>query len=256
MYWSLKGIMHSAAVLGLAALILAPAAGAQRAAGAGQKPATTKDKPATTAEKPTTTADKPTTTAAPKAAPKAPTRTNKWVFGAHTIAAPGVSISGPDFGDAPINTTFGGGLGVMAGYELNRAVTAFASLDVAKQNSGVYWMEGSFGLVHAELGVRVELSQNNPQSVPYLLAAIGRRAIGSRVYNFDDDEVYDVSFTGMMASLGGGLQYTLSPKFSLDGGVEFGIGTFDHYDVDGDIGTVSANTSTSIRVRAGVVWRP
>jgi len=252
MYRSLKGIMLGAATLGLSALTMASAAGAQRAAGAGQKPATTAEKPATTAEK-------PTTTSAAKPAAKAPAqkaRTNKWVFGAHTVAAPGVSISGPDFGDAPLNTTLGGGLGVMAGYELNRAVTAFASLDVAKQNSGVNWMEGSFGLVHAEMGVRVELSQTNPQSVPYLLAALGRRAIGARVYSFDDDEVYDVSFTGMMLSVGGGLQYALSPKFSLDGGVEFGVGTFDHYDVDGDIGTVSANTSTSIRVRAGVVWRP
>lgn len=229
MYRSLKTIMQGAAALGLAALTLAPAVGAQR----------------------TTTAAKPAAKA-----PKAKERTNKWVFGAHTVAAPGVSISGPDFGDAPVNTTLGGGLGIMAGYELNRAVTAFGSLDVAKQNSGVPWMEGSFGLVHAELGVRVEMSQNNPQSVPYLMAALGRRAIGSRIYDFDSDETYDVSFTGTMLSFGGGLLYALSPKVSLDGGVELGIGTFDHYDVDGDIGTVSANTSTSIRVRAGVVWRP
>ena len=52
MYWSLKGIMHSASILGLTTLLLAPAAGAQRAAGAGQKPTTTADKPTTTAAKP------------------------------------------------------------------------------------------------------------------------------------------------------------------------------------------------------------
>ena len=199
------------------------------------------------------------TTTASKPAAKAPAvkeRTNKWVFGAHTIATPGVSITGPDFEEWPVSTTMGGGLGIMAGYELNRAVTAFASLDLAKQNSGVNWMQGSFGLVHAELGVRAKLSQNNPQSVPYLMAAIGRRAIGSRITDLEDDEVYDVSFSGTMFSFGGGLQYMLSPKLALDGGVELGLGTFDHYEADGDIGTVNANTSTSIRVRAGFVWRP
>jgi hypothetical protein len=226
MYRSLKGIIF--ATITAAVCAMAPEAGAQR------------------------------TTSATKAA-KAPTakeRTNKWVFGAHSIATPGVSITGPDFEEWPFSTTMGGGLGIMAGYELNRAVTAFASLDVAKQNSGVSWMQGSFGLVHAELGVRAHLSQVNAQSKPYLMAAIGKRAIGARITDLDEDEVYDLSFSGTMLSFGGGLQYLLSPKLSLDGGVELGLGTFDHYDSDGDIGSLSANASTSIRVRAGVVWRP
>ena len=229
MYRSLKGIIQNMALMGAALLLLAPVVHAQR------------------------------TTAVSKPAAKAPAtkdRTNKWVFGAHTIATPGVSITGPDFEEWPFSTTMGGGLGIMAGYELNRAVTAFASLDVAKQNSGVSWMQGSFGLVHAELGVRANLSQTNAQSKPYLMAAIGRRAIGARITDFDEDEVYDVAFSGTMLSFGGGLQYLLSPKVALDGGVELGLGTFDHYDIDGDIGSVSANASTSIRVRAGVVWRP
>jgi len=228
MYRSLKGIIMT----GMAALI-----------------AMTCAEPALAQRK--TTASKPAAKA-----PATKERANKWVFGAHTIATPGVSITGPDFDEWPVSTTMGGGLGIMAGYELNRAVTAFASLDLAKQNSGVNWMEGSFGLVHAELGVRANLSQNNPQSVPYLMAAVGRRAIGSRITDLEDDEVYDVSFSGTMFSFGGGLQYMLSPKLALDGGVELGLGTFDHYEADGDIGTVNANTSTSIRVRAGFVWRP
>lgn len=229
MYRSLRGIMTGTALMGAALLVLPPALHAQR----------------------TTTVSKPAAKA-----PAAKERTNRWIFGAHTIATPGVSITGPDFEEWPFSTTMGGGLGIMAGYELNRAVTAFASLDVAKQNSGVSWMEGSFGLVHAELGVRAKLSQNNVQSTPYLTAAIGKRAVGARITDFDEDEVYDVAFTGTMLSFGGGLQYLLSPKLALDGGVELGLGTFDHYDVDGDIGSVNANASTSIRVRAGFVWRP
>ena len=254
MYRSLNLIMTGVVTLGLATLTLAPNAGAQRSTG--PKPASTTEKPATTTEKPaTTSAAKPAAKPAAKA-PAVKQRTNKWVFGAHTIAAPGVSITGPDFQEWPVSTTMGGGLGVMAGYELNRAITAFASLDVAKQNSGVNWMEGSFGLVHAELGLRAALNQNNPQMVPYASAAIGRRALGSRIYDFDEDETYDLSFSGMMLSFGGGMQYQLSPKMSLDGGLELGIGTLNQVNADGDVGTVHANTSTSIRVRAGFVWRP
>jgi hypothetical protein len=229
MYRSLKGIIRNTGLVATALMLIAPVARAQR----------------------TTTASKPTAKA-----PVAKDRTNKWVFGAHTIATPGVSITGPDFEEWPVSTTMGGGLGIMAGYELNRAVTAFASLDLARQNSGVSWMAGSFGLVHAELGVRAKLSQSNPQSTPYLMAAIGRRAIGARITDYDEDEVYDIAFSGTMLSFGGGLQYLLSPKVSLDGGVELGLGTFDHYDADGDVGTVNANASTSIRVKFGVVWRP
>ena len=248
MYRSLNQIMKGVVTVGLAALTLAPAAGAQRSVG---------PKQTTTPEKPATTTAKPATTSAPKAAAKAPVaRTNKWVFGAHTVAAPGVSITGPDFDEWPVSTSLGGGIGLMAGYEINRAVTLFGSLDVAKQNSSAFWMQGSFGLVHAELGVRAKISQSNPQQVPYVMAAIGRRSLGARIFDLDDGETYDLSFSGMMLSFGGGLQYALSPKFSLDGGLELGVGTFDHVDSDGDLGTVSANTSTSIRVRAGVIWRP
>jgi hypothetical protein len=222
--------MAAAAVsVAMAGLILVPAAGAQSTSGASKSAAK---------------------------APSAKQRTNKWVFGAHTLATPGVSITGPDLEEWPVSTTMGGGLGIMAGYELNRAVTAFASLDLARQNSGVNWMQGSFGLVHAELGVRANLTQSNPQSVPYLMAAVGRRALGARITDLDEDEVYDLSFSGTMFSFGGGLQYLLAPKLALDGGVELGLGTFDHYDSDGDIGSLQANASTSIRVRAGVVWRP
>lgn len=229
MYRSMRGIIRSATIVATIALVLPPMAGAQR----------------------TTTVSKPAAKA-----PAVKERTNKWVFGAHTIATPGLSITGPDFEEWPFSTTMGGGLGVMAGYELNKAVTAYGALDVAKQNSGVSWMQGSFGLVHAELGVRATLSQTNAQAKPYLTAAIGRRAVGARITDFDEDEVYDVAFSGAMLSFGGGLQYILSPKVALDGGVQLGLGTFDHYDIDGDIGSVSANASTSIRVRAGFVWRP
>jgi hypothetical protein len=228
MYRSLKGITGSAVTVVAAALILTPSAGAKR----------------------TNAAAKPEAKA-----PMAKERANKWVFGAHTIAAPGVTVTGADI-EGTWGTAMGGGLGVMVGYDLNKAVTGFVSFDVARQGSGVNYMTGSFGLVHAELGVRANLSKANPQMVPYATAAIGKRAIGAKVTDLEDGEIYDMSLSGTMVSLGGGLQYALSPKLSLDGGAEFGIGTFDHVDDNGDLYTISVNSSTSIRLRAGFTWRP
>ena len=198
------------------------------------------------------------TTSVSKPAAKAPAakeRTNKWVFGAHTIAAPGVSVTGADI-DGSWGTGMGGGIGIMAGYEINRSVIGFASFDVAKQPSGVNYMTGSFGLVHAEVGIRATLSQSNPQMMPYALAAVGRRAIGARVTDLEEDEIYDMSLSGTMLSFGGGVQYKLSPKMSLDAGAELGLGALDHVDDNGDLYTISVNSSSSIRVRAGFVWRP
>jgi hypothetical protein len=198
------------------------------------------------------------TTSVSKPAAKAPAakeRTNKWVFGAHTIAAPGVSVTGADI-EGSWGTGMGGGIGIMAGYEINKSVVGFASFDVARQPSGVNYMTGSFGLVHAEVGIRANLSKSNPQMVPYALAAVGRRAIGARVTDLEDDEVYDMSLSGTMLSFGGGVQYKLSPKLSLDAGAELGLGALDHVDDNGDLYTISVNSSSSIRVRAGFVWRP
>jgi hypothetical protein len=227
MYRSLKGIMKSAVTVGMAALAMAPLAGAQRSTS-----------PSKSAAK----------------APAARQHTNKWVFGAHTIAAPGVTVTGQDV-DGTWGTSLGAGLGVMVGYDLNKAVTAFGSVDVARQGSGVDYMTGSFGLVHAEIGVRAALSKSNPQMVPYVLGAIGRRAVGARVTDLEDGEIFDMSLSGTMLTFGGGLEYKLSPKLALDGGIEFGIGMFNHVD-DGDVYTISVNSSTSTRLRAGVVWRP
>ena len=84
MYRSLRGIMTGTALMGAALLVLPPALHAQR----------------------TTTVSKPAAKA-----PAAKERTNRWIFGAHTIATPGVSITGPDFEEWPFSTTMGGGLG-------------------------------------------------------------------------------------------------------------------------------------------------
>jgi hypothetical protein len=85
---------------------------------------------------------------------------------------------------------------------------------------------------------------------------VGRRAIAARVIDHFDDSEYDVSLSGMMFGVGGGLQRVMSPTLMLDGGVELGFGRFGNYDWDDEQGSFSPNGSTSIRFRFGVQWRP
>lgn len=176
------------------------------------------------------------------------------MLGAYTLAAPGVSMTGEDV-DGTFSTSFGPGAGLMVGYGFNRTFAAYASLDVAKQGSGSSDYRGSFGLAHFEVGGRVNLPLGDAVTVPYVSASVGRRALGARITDEDGDE-YDVTYSGGMFALGGGIQRVISPTLLLDGGVALGFGRFGHWDSDGDQGSLDVNGSTSIRLRFGVTWRP
>jgi hypothetical protein len=183
-------------------------------------------------------------------------RASGFMFGVYTVGAQGVTVSGADM-DGSLTTGFGPGAGFMVGYGFNKTFSGFASVDVAKQNaSGA--ITGSFGLRHMEIGGRANLPYGNEITVPYLTASIGRRAMGARVMDHtDEDETsFDMRLTGGMFGTGGGVQHAFSPTLAFDGGLEIGFGRFDHYDWDGNTGMHSVNGSTSVRLRAGVTWRP
>jgi hypothetical protein len=176
-------------------------------------------------------------------------------LGAYTVAAPGLTVTGNDL-DGSVKTSFGPGAGIMLGYGFNRIWSAFASLDVAKQSASAGDYDGSFGLVHFEVGARANLAYGSPTNLPYVSASYGRRALGARVTDEFDGTTYDASLSGGMLGLGGGIQHALSPALTLDGGMELGFGRFSHFDWDGESGTADMNGSTSVRFKFGVVWRP
>src|SRR5690606_35629514 len=92
------------------------------------------------------------------------------VFGVHLLAAPGVSVQSQD---VDFRTTFGPGAGIMVGYAFNRTFSAYASLDVARQGSGMSAVAGTFGLGHFEIGARAAIPIGDPQLRPYLTGSIG-----------------------------------------------------------------------------------
>jgi len=177
-------------------------------------------------------------------------------LGAYAMAAGGVQITGPDI-DGDFSTNLGEGLGVTAGYGFNRIFSAFVSLDLAKQETaqGIY-PAGSYGLVHFEIGGRANIPIGSPKAIPYVSASVGRRALAARVTDLDTGQQFDDAMSGTMYAFGGGMQYFLSPRLSLDGGVELGMGSFDHAkSLDGDH-PIQVNSSSTSRLRFGVNWHP
>lgn len=181
--------------------------------------------------------------------------TKGFVLGVQTIAAPGVSVTGADI-DGEFKTNFGAGAGVMLGYGFTRLVSAYASLDLAKQRSGASDYAGTFGLAHLEAGLRVNVPFGTPTTMPYLSASVGRRAVGARVTDTELERDYDMTLSGKVFGLGGGIERFIAPTMALDAGVEASFGRFDKYDGDGQQAAIDVNASRSVRMRVGVNWRP
>jgi hypothetical protein len=177
-------------------------------------------------------------------------------LGAYALAAGGVQVTGPDI-DGDFSTNLGEGLGVTVGYGFNRIFSAFASLDLVKQATapGIY-PGGTYGLAHFEVGGRANIPIGSPKAVPYVSASVGRRALAARVTDEDTGQQFDDGMSGTMYAFGGGMQYFLSPRLALDGGVELGMGSFDHAKgLDGDH-PIQVNSSSTSRLRFGVNWHP
>jgi hypothetical protein len=134
---------------------------------------------------------------------------------------------------------------------------AFASVDVAKQNPGENLeYQGTFGLTHFEVGARAYLTPLSSTMVPYLVGSVGRRAITARVHDINEDTRFNLGLYGSMIGVGGGVEYAMSSSTSLDAGLSIGTGRFGQFEADGDRQPIQVNSSTSIRIRASVNWRP
>src|SRR5215216_6655781 len=92
-------------------------------------PTTARAQSATTATKPSSAALRANGTE-----PTGSDRMRGFMLGVHSIAAPGLTLTGEEIGGSFV-TKFGAGAGVTVGYGITRLFSAFASLDVAKQNT-------------------------------------------------------------------------------------------------------------------------
>ena len=221
-----------AAALGLAALTIATPSGAQRPAGRSSAASPAKVAGSTNDARPT-----------------------GFLLGIHTIAIPGLAIGGGANQDGEFNTTFGAGGGATVGYGINDVFGVFTSIDLAKQNTGPNdTPQGSWGLVHLEIGGRANLPLGGA-TTPYVTAAYGSRALAAKATG-DDGGTIDASISGKYVSVGAGVERPIGRTVSLDGGVDVAFGKFSHFKAGTDEWTDTVNPTRSIRMRFGVTWRP
>ena len=195
------------------------------------------------------------TPAAPAADVTRDDRPPGFMLGVHSVGVPGLEIGGGEGQNGAFNTSFGAGAGVTLGWAFNRTFSAFTSFDVAKQKTApTDTPEGSWGLVHLELGGRANLPLGGA-TTPYVTASYGARALGARA-TFDDGEAIDVSISGKYFGVGAGIEHPISRSMSIDGGVDVGFGKFSHLKVGEDESDEQVNSTRSIRMRLGVTWRP
>lgn len=159
----------------------------------------------------------------------------------------GSSISSDDLGD---ETESGGGLGFQLGYGFTPRLALFAEGTGALLN-----VEGDdVGLGHFDLGLRYAWTGER-RLVPHLEAAVSGRALQQQDVVIDGEQG-DLELSGVGATFGAGVQYFVSPKFSLGATFKYSVGALDTVKF-GDVSVsdvdVDANTG---RLNLGFTWYP
>jgi hypothetical protein len=180
--------------------------------------------------------------------------TNGFMVNVHGQVAPAFTVKGDDI-NGEIAGKLGGGGGIQLGYGFSPRFMLVGNLDLAKQGSDVDGLDGSLALAHVELGARMHFAMANRPYVPYVTALIGSRAFGAEVETAGGEK-QDMSLSGGVFSVGGGLQYFLSPKLAFDGSLLFGFGKMGKFEVDGDDEDIDVDNSLSTRLKFGLSWYP
>ena len=145
----------------------------------------------------------------------------------------------------------GGGAGAMIGYGVSPKVLIFLQVDAAEVDLDADQdLQGSYGLVHSDLGVRYTFANPDRAFVPYLAGAFTGLFAGAEVLGLD------VSVRGGGIRLGGGFGYYFVRQLALDVGLSFNFGSFTSVkveDLERDLDDTKANTT---RFEVGLSWYP
>ena len=138
-----------------------------------------------------------------------------------------LGASGIDSGIDGFRARTGGGVGVRLGYGVSDAVSLFARGTAA------------YGHAHYDAGARFSLGGAGSSLRPYVEGAVGY--VGSSQPEVDP--------RGAAVTGGLGLEYFLSRRVALDGGLSYSTGRFTEGAGDGDDGFHSARVTIGVRVR-------
>jgi opacity protein-like surface antigen len=155
--------------------------------------------------------------------------------------------------DSSIETGIGGG--ITAGYNYNERLGLYLTLDGTRiQDDG----DDAVVLAQADLGVRYTFGGTSGALRPYLNAAVSGVALRGEDDDPDTDERVDYTYSGPAFTVGAGLQYFLSPRLALDGGIQASVGKLNSLRIDGDevdLGPSEIDITTS-RLQIGLAWHP
>ena len=188
--------------------------------------------------------------------PRAVRQPSRFVINGHTTAALGSTVSdGAQEGD--LKTSMGLGGGVQVGYMITPRLTAYAGLDLAKLGSDITGVDGNFGLTHLEAGAHLSFPTHGSKAMPYVGAWVARRKLSTTLVDLATGQQLPLSVSSLGGGVTGGLQYFVSPKLALDGGVSVGIGKMGHLKANGNQGDIPGiKNTTTTRLQFGANWYP
>jgi Outer membrane protein beta-barrel domain len=161
-------------------------------------------------------------------------------------------------GDFP-ESRQGGNLGVTVGYGFGERVALVLALDAAAMGSGDGAGElpdDGFRLYSGTLGVRFNFGNPGLALRPYLQTGFTVVST-SEATQRQDDILLDFKTSGTGISLGGGMQWFLSPKLSVDGALHVTQGAMNEVTIYGtDQDRESGLGFDASRIELGATWHP
>jgi len=174
--------------------------------------------------------------------------TRGWVLGAH-LQGGSLTVNNDD-------PRGGGGLGVRAGYGVNRYFTPYLEADAIQFDVPNPDLGGTWGMTHLDVGLRYNFANSLRRWVPFLETALGVRAVIVDDGTSNGTDVGRVTFSGGAFSLGGGVGYYVKQHVAIETVFKFTGGKFENVDV----GNVTVRNldidASSTRVKFGVEWWP
>jgi hypothetical protein len=149
----------------------------------------------------------------------------------------------------------GGGGGLTFGYGVSRRVAIVLRGDIAEMDVSNPAVDGTYGFVMVDLGVRVALGGPQRRLVPYLSGSLSAMTLAATIEVGPVFET-DVRLTGGGISLGGGIQYYFTPGFALDIQALLSAGVLNEFEL-GDLTTEIDDLDASAgRLNVGLVFYP
>lgn len=182
------------------------------------------------------------------------------VFGVHAqelrSASRGLTIGGGLLGSS-ISTNIsettvsesGGGLNLEVGYGFSPKLSIF----LAGYGSTID-ADPEYTLSQVDLGIRYMFRDTDKQARPYLEGALAGRQF--RADLVDDEDAVTIKASSGGVSVGGGVQIFFSPRFALDLGLNYSVGTFSDWEANGVAFPFRDVDATSTNVRVGVRFWP